>query len=97
MSANARVVVFEILKASSRKAAQVVIFKDTKKIFILPVYNFVRKWALRADVYRPSMCRAWGRHAGRRKMLTLFNELQNPSQCNSVRPPGTGAAHPLCA
>jgi hypothetical protein len=97
ISGNARVVVFEILKASGRKAAQVIIFKDTQMIFIPPVYNFVRKWGLLADDYRPSMRRAWAPHAMRRKMLTLFNELPNHSQCNSVHPSGTGAAHPWCA
>jgi hypothetical protein len=53
----ARVVEFEILKASRRKAAQVVIFKDTQKIFTVGVDNFVRKYPNVAGDYCPRMLR----------------------------------------
>jgi hypothetical protein len=50
-SGAAQVVVFEILKASVRKATQVVHSKDTRWISAANVDNFVRKYLNGADKY----------------------------------------------
>jgi hypothetical protein len=97
VSAIARVVVFEILKTSSRKAAQVIIFKDPKRIFIVLVDNFVRNWPARPDDHSPGIPRARAQRRARKKKLTIFNELQHLAQCNSACPAAASPASPFCA
>jgi hypothetical protein len=93
----ARVVVFEILKTNDRKAAQVVIFKESMKIFIALVDNFVRKWPALADDSRPRLRRVRAPLGTREKILTIFNELQHHTQSISGRLHFPSKAGPFCA
>jgi hypothetical protein len=89
--------VFEILKTNHRKAAQVVIFKETGKIFFVLVDNFVRKWSALADDHRPAIRHAPAQHATGEKILTIFNELQHRTQSIFVHPRYPSRAGPFCA
>jgi len=88
---------WNVLKASSRKASQVVLFKGTKKIFSADVDNFVRKYPNVGVKYSECILRVQARQSVRKKIPFIFNELKKRSQrefvcARTMRPP-----RPWCA
>jgi hypothetical protein len=79
-SITVRVVVFETLKANRRKTAQVVIFKDAKKIFDVRVDNFVRNCPNFAGNNGDCNARISERYRTEDKSPFLFKGLQFRSQ-----------------